>query len=318
MYKQNKLGEQLKKISNWQAPPIKEEMPYGDMPGERVVLSEELVPNASVIFKELCEQIPKVIEKFEMDKLVITISGGSGVGKSSLATLLTHYFREEGIGCYNLSGDNYPRRIPKYNDAERLQLFRENALKELVRKGEYTQERFKIIHELQLKSDDANEKYIEMYPWYKVYIEGGRTALEKYLGTPEEIRFEEVQEIINRFKKGEKTLWLKRMGSKQTDMEYEEVDVQDTKIIILEWTHGNSDYLSGIDIPILLNSTPQETLAYRQKRKRDEAVDSSFTTCVLEIEQKKIHEQAKKAKIILSKEGKILTYEMYLKVMDKR
>lgn len=56
--------------------------------------------------------------------MVITVCGGSGVGKSEIASLLAHYFENMGVGCYTLSGDNYPHRIPVYNDAERLRIFR--------------------------------------------------------------------------------------------------------------------------------------------------------------------------------------------------
>ena len=40
-----------------------------------------------------------------------------------------------------------------------------------------------------------------------------------------------------------------------------------------------------VDIPVLLNSTPEETKNHRRSRARDGKVDSAFTTMVLEIEQ---------------------------------
>ena len=85
---------------------------------------------------------------------------------------------------------------------------------------------------------------------------------------------------------------------------------------IIEWTHGNSDYYKGVDIPILLNSTPQETLAHRRARNRDGATDSPFTMMVLELEQAMLEKQAKKAKIIISKSGELLSYEDYCRQMD--
>ena len=36
--------------------------------------------------------------------------------------------------AYTLSGDNYPHRIPKYNDAERLHVFRESAIRGMVKR----------------------------------------------------------------------------------------------------------------------------------------------------------------------------------------
>ena len=55
-------------------------------------------------------------------------------------------------------------------------------------------------------------------------------------------------------------------------------------MLVIEWTHGNSDEYKGVDIPVLLNSTPAETLEHRRNRNRDGAVDSPFTTMVLELE----------------------------------
>ena len=89
-----------------------------------------------------------------------------------------------------------------------------------------------------------------------------------------------------------------------------------TGILIIEWTHGKSDFFSGVDIPVLLNSTPTETLQYRIARNRDGEADSPFVTRVLEIEQRKLHEQAHKAKIILSKAGELLSFEQYTKIME--
>ena len=119
------------------------------------------------------------------------------------------------------------------------------------------------------------------------------------------------------FKNGAEKIWLKRMGREDTELWYEQVDFSKTDILIIEWTHGNSKNYIGVDIPILLNSTPEETLAHRRSRNRDGAVDSPFTTLVLELEQKLLRRDAHKAQIILSKNGEILTYEEYTKLMDK-
>ena len=95
------------------------------------------------------------------------------------------------------------------------------------------------------------------------------------------------------------------------------MDFSEKDILIIEWTHGNSKNYTGVDIPVLLNSTPKETLAHRRSRNRDGAVDSPFTTLVLELEQKLLRRDAHKAQIILSKNGEILTYEEYTKLMDE-
>ena len=171
------------------------------------------------------------------------------------------------------------------------------------------------LQELQKVDDDANEAHISEYDWFKTYLDGGRSALENYLGTPKEIDFEEVDSILSAFLNGADKLWLKRMGRDEASLWYDEVDMSDTKVLILEWTHGNSDYLSNVDIPILLNSTPEETLEHRRSRNRDGKLDSPFTMLILNIEQEKIKSQASKAKIIITKSGELIDFETFSKLM---
>ena len=72
---------------------------------------------------------------------------------------------------------------------------------------------------------------------------------------------------------------------------------------------------TGVDLPVLLNSTPAETMAHRRERNRDGKVDSPFTTMVLEIEQGLLASQAHKAAMILSKSGELLSYADYQALM---
>ena len=105
------------------------------------------------------------------------------------------------------------------------------------------------------------------------------------------------------------------MGREETELWYDPVDFSDKNVMIIEWTHGNNHNLQGVDIPILLNSTPQETLEHRRSRNRDGATDSPFTTMVLEIEQGMLISQAPNAKLILSKSGEILAYRDFVRLM---
>ena len=93
------------------------------------------------------------------------------------------------------------------------------------------------------------------------------------------------------------------MGREETALWYEAVDFTGVRILLIEWTHANSDNLHGVDVPVLLNSTPAETLAHRKARHRDGGTDSPFTTMVLALEQKQLEAQAVKAKLIVSKSG---------------
>lgn len=47
--------------------------------------------------------------------------------KTTLATALQQYFLNDGTGCYLLSGDDYPHRIPKRNDEERMRVYKETG-----------------------------------------------------------------------------------------------------------------------------------------------------------------------------------------------
>ncbi|MBD5520435.1 MAG: ATP-binding protein [Lachnospiraceae bacterium] len=292
-------------------------IPQGDVPGERVEIKEKQVMKTGLLFQETAKALIPLLSKNTYKRAVITICGGSGVGKTGIASIFAHYFKCAGVGCYILSGDNYPHRIPKYNDAERLWVFREGGIQGMVEDGVYTEENFDIINKWQKEDEDANPAHLNDAVWFASYLNGGRKALEAYLGTEKEIAFNEVGSIVSAFKDGAKDIWLRRMGREETELWYEKVDFRDTNILLIEWTHGNSDYYKGVDFPILLNSTPRETLAYRKSRNRDGQTDSAFTTLVLEIEQEMLHRQAKKAKLILSKSGQLLSYDEYCKIMEE-
>lgn len=312
----NKI-ENIVKNGQWEVPEIWKDIPHGDMPGDKVEIGEVHIKKANTIFPELLLKLSEVLEDSKSRKAVLTVCGGSGVGKSEIASLLSYYFNQLGIGSYTLSGDNYPHRIPRYNDAERLHVFRESGLKAMVKDGTLNEEKFGIIHRFQVENDDANGAHGEEYSWYKSYLSGGREGLRNYLGTEKEIAFDEIEEILTQFKSGKEEIWLKRMGREDTELWYSKVDFSETDILIIEWTHGNSGNYQGVDIPILLNSTPQETLAHRRARNRDGATDSPFTAMVLELEQDMLEAQAGKARIILSKSGELLSYEQYCRQMEE-
>lgn len=311
------IEEKIDAVLPWQGMELPETIPQGDMPGDKIEIGPEHRKKADMIFPVLLEQLREVWQKSPYKRAVVTVCGGSGVGKSEIASLLSYYLNQAGIGSYTLSGDNYPHRIPKYNDAERLHVFRESGLRGLVKSGEYTKERFGLIKQWQAAEDDADSAHQKEHPWFSEYLKAGRKGLEGYLGTEREIDFAEVSQIVSAFQDGADKIWLKRMGREETELWYEEVDFSGINTLVIEWTHGNSDYYKGVDIPILLNSTPQETLAHRRARNRDGKTDSPFTTLVLEIEQNLLREQASKAKLILSKSGEILSYEAYCSLMEE-
>ena len=294
---------------------IPEDIPHGDMPGDKIEIGESHIAKAKTIFPILVKELQEKMSANPYSRAVVAVCGGSGVGKSEIASLLSYMLESAGIGSYTMSGDNYPHRIPMYNDAERLHTFRKCGIRGMVDAGVMNPENAEKIRELQRAEDDANKAHLDTDTWFRSYFEAGSEGLAKYLGTPNETDFEEVDQIMKAFKDGADKLYLKRMGRDEASLWYDEVDLSSKNVLIVEWTHGNSDYMSQVDIPILLNSTPAETLEHRRSRNRDGKLDSPFTMLVLELEQKKLVDQAHKAKIIISKAGEIISYDEFKKLM---
>lgn len=290
-------------------------IPKGDMPGDKIMISPNHIQKAQLIFPRLLELLIPALDENTYRRAVVAVCGGSGVGKSEIASLLSYYLNCMGIGCYTLSGDNYPYRIPKFNDIERLRIFRQNGVKGLISHGQYTADRNDVLRELQKSGDDSNPGLVKSHPWLAIYQASGRNGLRSYLGTANEIDFAELTGIVSQFKNGASRIFLKRMGRNEMEIWYECVSFSDKNALVIEWTHGNNYNLQGVDIPILLNSTPQETLAHRISRKRDDKADSPFTAMVLGIEQEMLVSQASNAKLIISKSGEILPYDDYIRIM---
>lgn len=292
-------------------------IPKGDMPGDKIKISEEHIKKAHIIMPELLKRLIPLLNEHPYQKAVIAVCGGSGVGKSEIASLLSFYLNKMKLGSYTLSGDNYPHRVPSFNDAERMRVFRTSGIKGLITHGLYGQEESKQLREMQDQDNDYNPDYINTIPWLSIYQNTGRNGLKNYLGTMNEIDFQELTNIISGFKNGADHILLKRMGRAVTELWYEAVDFSSTNILMIEWTHGNSHNLQGVDLPILLNSTPKETLEHRRLRNRDGGTDSPFTTMVLGIEQELLISQASRAKLIVSKNGELITYSEYTRIMSQ-
>ena len=294
---------------------IPEDIPHGDMPGDKIEIGESHIAKAKTIFPILVKELAAKMEANPYSRAVVAVCGGSGVGKSEIASLLSYMLEQAGIGSYTMSGDNYPHRIPMYNDAERLHTFRVAGMRGMADAGVMNPENVAKIREWQKAETDADKAHSETDTWFIKYLEAGKEGLRNYLGTPKETDFEEVDQIMKAFKDGADKLYLKRMGRDEASLWYDLVDLSKKQVLIVEWTHGNSDYMTQVDIPVLLNSTPQETLEHRRSRNRDGKLDSPFTMMVLELEQDKLVAQAHKAKIIVSKAGDIISYDEFKKLM---
>ena len=262
-------------------------------------LAREQIRNAERLFPLILEKTEERKEK----KTIISVSGGSGVGKTGMAFLLQNMFEKQGKKSLIISGDNYPHRIPMYNDAERIARFRMSGLNGLIAERLYTDEVKEKLLELQKAGRDAEEQ--EDMQWLSIYQKYGDKALTDYLGTDQELDYEAVSNLLMQFHGGTSQLMLRHMGRTPDEIWYDRRDVSDTDILILEWTHGNSACLQGVDVSVVLISTPEETLENRKKRNRDTAIDSPFVARVLSIEQKKINDGLDRADIIQDMHGRI-------------
>ena len=262
-------------------------------------LAREQIRNAERLFPLILEKTEERKEK----KTIISVSVGSGVGKTGMAFLLQNMFEKQGKKSLIISGDNYPHRIPMYNDAERIARFRMSGLNGLITERLYTDKVKEKLLELQKAGRDAEEQ--EDMQWLSIYQKYGDKALTDYLGTDQELDYEAVSNLLMQFHGGTSQLLLRHMGRTPDDIWYGRRDVSDTDILILEWTHGNSAYLQGVDVSVVLISTPEETLENRKKRNRDTAIDSPFVARVLRIEQKKINDGLGRADIIQDMHGRI-------------
>ena len=282
-------------------------IPMGDMPGDKVLINESHLQKANRLFPRLMPMLAPVIDNNENKRAVVSVCGGSGVGKTETASLLGYMLQQAGMGVYVLSGDNYPRRIPKYNDAERLNAFRTEGINELIARGFYTKARRKTLAGLMEKGTDSDPAESKEHPWLMIYQQGGDNGLKKYLGTDNEINFAELSKIVSDFKNGASELFLKRLGREEGEVWYSCTDMTGVNVLIIEWTHGNNDNLRGVDIPIFLYSTPGETLEHRKTRARDKGADSPFVMRVLSVESELLLSQSHRAKLILSSKNELLS-----------
>lgn len=277
----------------------------GDMPGDKVGINQSHIEKANIIFPHLRQ----TLENLDGQRLVVSVYGGSGVGKSEIGSILGYYCNQQNYIAYILSGDNYPHRVPEFNDFERLSVYRNAGLSALARNDQFVNDWMKTVQQKWPDMADLNPKSFsdDESAWMNVYFKAGKEALTSYLGTEKETDFSMVNHIIKLFKAGANQINLKRMGRTTDDIRYEAVDFSGVQVLIIEWTHGNNPLLEGVDFPIFLFSTPAETLAHRLARGRDKNTDTPLISRVLEIEQEKLISQAGTAKLIISKDGELIS-----------
>lgn len=243
--------------------------------------------------------LPPLLEKLREREAptVVSLFGGSGCGKTGTAAALCLALKRLGISSVMVSGDHYPRRIPLYNDAERLSRFRSAGLSALVREGLYSAELQRSLDALWRQGLDPDPARIPDFPFLAVYQQAGRRALEAYLGTEEEQDFDELNRTLEDFHR-RRAMYVRCLGRTEDALRCRRVE-PGAEVCILEWTHGGSPLLRGVDIPVYLDSTPESTRLARRLRGRDENTDSAFVTMVLEIEQESIRRSLPRAALLL-------------------
>lgn len=284
-----------------------QKIPGGDMPGDSININEQAVLAAERLFPSITKHLASAAEKNPYGRVVMSVSGGSGSGKTCLSALTAYFLNKNNIGARIMSGDNYVHRIPAENDAERLRIFRHNGISAMVESGLFDGEIFEKLQKYQKEQNEKGHAEDIDEPWFQTYLEGGKAALNGHLGSRNEQNFDMLNDIISAFKNGAKELWFRRMGRDNTALWYEKADLTDIRVLILEWTHGLSKHLTGIDTRVFIHTTPEETYASRVARSRDENAKTDFIQAVIAIEQKQLSALIPTADIIINRAGETIT-----------
>ncbi len=293
------------------APAPGQDIPGGDMPGDITDINEEAIAAAVKLFPTLQDKILQGIADNPYGRCVVSISGGSGSGKTCSAAILAYILNSAGIETYTMSGDNYAHRIPHENDEGRQRVFRHNGVRAVV--DARLAEDPKVFEEIMAFQLEENENGHAEPPagaeWFDTYIDGGKKALKRHLATPHEQNFNEINDVISAFRDGAREIWMRRMGRDTTAFWYENRDFSKTSVLILEWTLGLSRYLTGIDVPVYIETTPEETYASRIARGRDSNARTDLIQAVIEIEQGLLMRDVPRASIIATRDGSVLTLD---------
>lgn len=249
----------------------------------------------------------------DQKRIVIAVAGGSGAGKSAISSLLSHAMNDLGVFTVRLSGDNYPRRIPEQNDAERYRLYRVAGLQYLLSNGLYNSQVRSDLRVLQEAGSEFDPEQVKNYSWLQQYQMAGIEALKQYLGSDSEQDFNDINRVIAAFKNGDHSVWCKKMGRVDIARWYDNVQFPDCAVMIIDWTHALSTNLTGVDIQVLLASSPAETQAIRVARGRDKFADSPFVASALKLEQKSINDRADCNTMIFNRQGNLISLDQFQK-----
>ena len=72
---------------------------HGDMPGDKVEINDSHRTKAARILPVLLEKLEPIRAANPHGRAVVCVCGGSGVGKSEIASLLGQALQDGGLGC---------------------------------------------------------------------------------------------------------------------------------------------------------------------------------------------------------------------------
>jgi len=68
------------------------------MPGDKVKIGPEHIRKTHIIFPKLLELLIPVLNENPIQRAVVVVCGGSGVGKSGIASLISCYLNRLSLG----------------------------------------------------------------------------------------------------------------------------------------------------------------------------------------------------------------------------
>ena len=77
-------------LQAWQAPAAPQDIPQGDMPGDKVWIGPQSIEKAQVAFRAVLPHLREALAQNPAGKAVVAVTGGSGVMKTCVCALPTY------------------------------------------------------------------------------------------------------------------------------------------------------------------------------------------------------------------------------------
>ena len=77
---------------------VPEQIPHGDMPGDGVTIGQDNIERAKTVLSAIQGTLERRLEESAGGRVVIGVCGGSGSGKTVMASVLGYALNQAGIG----------------------------------------------------------------------------------------------------------------------------------------------------------------------------------------------------------------------------